>query len=117
MKDETCPGSVRLRVAALDRMLRSHAGGLALDGVDARGVVRVRFTGMCVGCELKPVTAATVIAPALAALEGVHGVEIAGGRVSEHALAALRAGAPDAQAVLRAVEQCETELGGPPCGS
>jgi Fe-S cluster biogenesis protein NfuA len=103
---------VQVRVAALDRMLRSHAGGLELQSVGADGVVRVRFTGMCVGCELKPVTAASVLRPALEALEGVTGVEIAGGRVSEEAEAALRAAAGgaygDREAILRAVVRFES---------
>lgn len=103
--------AVEVRVQALDSMLRSHGGGLALQSVDERGVVRVRFTGMCVGCALRPVTAARVVEPALRALEGVTAVEIAGGRVSEHAQAALEASADcaDLQAILRAVQRCEDE--------
>ncbi|MGJ7506477.1 NifU family protein [Variovorax sp. GT1P44] len=103
--------AVEVRVQALDRMLRSHAGGLALQSVDECGVVRVRFTGMCVGCELRPVTAAHVIEPALRALDGVTAVELAGGRVSEHAQAALEAsaGCADLEAILRAVRRCEDE--------
>jgi Fe-S cluster biogenesis protein NfuA len=102
---------VQARVAALDRMLHSHAGGLELQSVGADGVVQVRFTGMCVGCELKPVTAACVVQPALAALEGVTAVQISGGRVSDEAQAALRASAGgmygDTAAILRAVERFE----------
>jgi len=103
--------AVQLRVQALDSMLRSHAGGLELQSFDERGVARVRFTGMCVGCELRPVTAARVVEPALRALAGVSAVEIAGGRVSEHAQAALEASARcgDLQAVLRAVERREED--------
>lgn len=100
------------RVRALDTLLRSHAGGLELQGVDARGVARVRFTGMCVGCELKPVTAARVVGPALRALPGISAVEIAGGRVSEEAQAALESanvGERDLQAILRALDRCESE--------
>ena len=96
---------VTARVAALDRMLRSHGGGLELLSCDAAGRVRVRFTGMCVGCELRPVTAHTVVEPLLAELEGVRAVDVAGGRVSEYALAALQAGgcraAGTREAVLR----------------
>ncbi|OUL98254.1 NifU family protein [Variovorax sp. JS1663] len=103
--------AVQLRVQALDSLLRSHAGGLALQSFDERGVVRVRFTGMCVGCELRPVTAARVVAPALRALAGVTAVEFAGGRVSEHAQAALEAsaGCADLQAILRAVRRREED--------
>ncbi|NML44310.1 NifU family protein [Ramlibacter sp. G-1-2-2] len=111
-------GTVALRVAALDRMLRSHGGGLELESVSPDGVVRVRFTGMCVGCELRPVTSSSVIEPALAKLDVVTRVEIAGGRVSEYALASLQAAsAPDRDAILQAVEQCEAEIGGHACGS
>jgi Fe-S cluster biogenesis protein NfuA len=102
---------VRARVAALNRMLHAHAGGLELQSVEAGGVVRVRFSGMCVGCELKPVTAASVVQPALLALPGVTAVEIAGGRVSEEAQRALQASAAgaygDLAAILRAVERFE----------
>lgn len=103
--------AVQLRVQALDTLLRSHAGGIELQSVDEQGVVRVRFTGMCVGCELRPVTATRVIEPALRALGGVTAVEIAGGRVSEQAQAALSAvdACGDLQAILRAVERCEEQ--------
>ncbi|MBB3178197.1 NifU family protein [Variovorax sp. Sphag1AA] len=104
--------TVQVRVQALDSLLRSHAGGLELQSFDERGVVRVRFTGMCVGCELRAVTASRVIEPVLRALNGVTAVEIAGGRVSEHALAALEAsaGCDDLQAILRAVRRHEGDL-------
>ncbi|WP_077001245.1 NifU family protein [Variovorax sp. KK3] len=102
---------VQARVRALDTLLRSHAGGLELQSFDARGVARVRFTGMCVGCELRPVTAANVVAPALRELPGVTAVEIAGGRVSEQAQATLEAsaGCGELAAVLQAVRRCEQE--------
>jgi Fe-S cluster biogenesis protein NfuA len=99
------------RVAALDRMLRSHAGGLELQS-SSDGVVRLRFTGMCVGCELRPVTTARVVQPALAALEGVRSVEVCGGRVSSHAERALAAGlAPELAEVLRTVAAFEADAG------
>ena len=103
--------AVQIRVLALDSLLRSHAGGIELQAVDARGVVHVRFTGMCVGCELRPMTAARVVEPALRALAGVTGVEIAGGRVSDHAQAVLDASVDrhDLQAILRAVKRCEED--------
>lgn len=101
--------AVQVRVEALDSLLRSHAGGLELQSIDPGGVVRVRFTGMCVGCELRPVTASRVVEPVLRAISGVTAVEIAGGRVSEQAQAALEAsaGCEDLQAILRAVRRHE----------
>lgn len=103
---------VRARVDALDRMLKSHAGGLELLGVDPHGVVRIRLTGMCAGCELKPVTVVSVIEPALQALPGVSAVQIVGGRVSEHAMAALHGAARTGRAaILEAVEAFERSAG------
>ncbi len=49
------------------------------------GVVRLRYTGMCAGCHLRPLTTASTIRPALLALEGVIRVEIEGSRVSAEA--------------------------------
>ena len=78
------------RVASLDRILKSHAGGVTLGTVHDDGRVEVKLTGMCVGCELRPVTLATVIEPALSSLAGVTGIETSGGRLSEHAISALQ---------------------------
>jgi Fe-S cluster biogenesis protein NfuA len=100
---------VRFAVEALHTLLRSHAGGLELQSVDGTGTVRVRFTGMCIGCELKPVTSERVVRPVLEALEGVRAVEIAGGRISEFAHAALAATQTDTidlRSVQRAIAAC-----------
>lgn len=105
--------AVSARVTALDRLLRSHGGGLALDGVDADGAVRVRFTGMCTGCELRPHTAATVIEPALGCLQGVTQVAIAGGRISREAQERLAASTDAASraALLEAIVHIEHAQG------
>jgi Fe-S cluster biogenesis protein NfuA len=79
------PAAVERRVEEVSRLLWSHAGGIELDGLEADGQVRVRFTGMCTGCPFRPVTLATTIRPALAEVDAVREVEAAGVRVSEHA--------------------------------
>jgi Fe-S cluster biogenesis protein NfuA len=78
------------RLAELAPVLDAHAGGVELVGVDD-GVVRLRFTGMCTGCHLRPLTTASTIRPALLALDGITGVEIEGSRISAEAEARLAA--------------------------
>jgi Fe-S cluster biogenesis protein NfuA len=82
--------AVEQRVAELATVLSAHAGGIEL--VDASdGVVRLRFTGMCTGCPLRPLTTASTVRPALLALDGVDSVEIEGSRISAEAEARLAA--------------------------
>jgi Fe-S cluster biogenesis protein NfuA len=77
-------------ITSLSRLIRAHAGGLELVDVnDGEGIVTVRFTGMCVGCELRAVTAEGSVRPALQAVDGVREVRIAGLRISEEAQARL----------------------------
>lgn len=71
-------------------MLGAHAGGIELLGVEGT-TVRLRFTGMCTGCHLRPVTTASTIRPALLELPGVEAVEIEGSRISAEAEARLAA--------------------------
>ena len=78
------------RLEALRPVLDAHAGGIELVAID-RGVVRLRFTGMCTGCHLRPVTTASTIRPALLELDGVIAVEIEGSRISAEAEARLAA--------------------------
>jgi Fe-S cluster biogenesis protein NfuA len=78
------------RLAELAPVLDAHAGGVELVGVDD-GVVRLRFTGMCAGCHLRPLTTASTIRPALLGLDGITGVEIEGSRISAEAEARLAA--------------------------
>jgi Fe-S cluster biogenesis protein NfuA len=78
------------RLEELRPALDAHAGGVELVEVD-RGVVRLRFTGMCTGCPLRPLTTASTIRPALLSLEGVEAVEIEGSRISAEAEARLAA--------------------------
>ena len=82
--------AVLARLEELRPVLDAHAGGIELVEVD-RGVVRLRFTGMCTGCHLRPLTTASTIRPALLALDGVTSVEIEGSRISAEAEARLAA--------------------------
>jgi Fe-S cluster biogenesis protein NfuA len=81
--------AVAARVKHLDQLIRAHAGGLELEEVTADGIVRLRFTGMCAACEYRPVTVVGSVRPALMAIDGVRGVEIAGGRISAEAEARI----------------------------
>ncbi|HJU46947.1 MAG TPA: NifU family protein [Gaiellaceae bacterium] len=82
--------AVLRRLEELRPVLGAHAGGIELVEVDG-GTVRLRFTGMCTGCHLRPVTTASTVRPALLELEGVEAVEIEGSRVSAEAEARLAA--------------------------
>ena len=82
--------AIEARLEALRPVLDAHAGGVEL--VEVRGgVVTLRFTGMCAGCHLRPLTTASTIRPALLALDGVSDVEIEGSRISAEAEARLAA--------------------------
>ena len=76
------------RVDELRRILDAHAGGIELVGVTG-GVVSLRYTGMCTGCQLRPLTTASTVRPALLAVPGVDAVEIEGSRISAEAEARL----------------------------
>ena len=76
------PGRVEERVAALDRLLRADGGGLELVSVSPGGLVRVRFTGLCVQCPIRPVTAMTIVQPSLAELPEVAEVAVDRVRIS-----------------------------------
>jgi Fe-S cluster biogenesis protein NfuA len=76
------------RLEELRPALDAHAGGVELVGVE-EGVVRLRFTGMCTGCHLRPLTMASTIRPALLDLEGITAVEAEGSRISAEAEARL----------------------------
>lgn len=73
------------RVARVSALIASHFGGIELVGVSDDGVVRIRFTGMCFGCALRPLTLAASVRPALLAVEGVSRVEMTGGGWSRQA--------------------------------
>ena len=81
---------VAAALEALRPALAAHAGGVELVDTE-RGVVTLRYTGMCTGCHLRPLTTASTIRPALLALAGVRSVEIEGSRISAEAEARLAA--------------------------
>lgn len=83
--------ALRVRLRQVCAVMRSHGGAIELADVDARGVVELRFTGMCQGCPFRPVTMHSTIVPALLAVPGVTEVRAPGARVSEHAERRLRA--------------------------
>lgn len=82
--------TVDAAVAAADRALRAHAGGLELLDV-SDGVATVAFTGMCTGCPARPLTLAATVAPLLTAADGVTAVTAPGTRVSPFAARRLAA--------------------------
>ena len=49
------------------------------------GRVAVRFTGMCTGCPMRPLTTAATVRPVLLELDGVTAVSVEGSRISEEA--------------------------------
>lgn len=78
------------RLAGVRRLMATHGGGVELVGVGTDGSVRLRFTGLCGGCRLRPLTFAQTIEPALAGVPGVGHVEADGARISEEAVARMR---------------------------
>ena len=82
--------AVLARLDDLRSVLGAHAGGVELVEVD-RGVVRIRYTGMCTGCPLRPLTTASTVRPALLDVDGVESVEVEGSRLSAEAEARLAA--------------------------
>jgi Fe-S cluster biogenesis protein NfuA len=79
---------VEERLESLRPVLSAHAGGVELVSI-TDGVVRVRYTGMCTGCHLRPLTTAGTVRPALLAVDGVTAVEVEGSRISAQAEARL----------------------------
>lgn len=71
-------------VSELDRALRTHGGGVELEGHAADGALRLRMTGLCGGCLYKPMTVAGTIRPFVEDRLGV-GVEVVGARISAEA--------------------------------
>jgi Fe-S cluster biogenesis protein NfuA len=79
---------VALRIDELGVVLGAHAGGIELVEI-VGGVARVRYTGMCTGCPLRPLTTASTVRPALLELDGIESVEVEGSRISAEAEARL----------------------------
>ena len=78
-------------IATLAAALNAHAGGLELLGVSREGTARIRYTGMCAGCLLKPLTTAALVAPALTRVADIRRVHVEGGRISAEAEARVLA--------------------------
>jgi len=83
------PAALEGAIARVNRTLATHAGAVELDSVSAEGSVRMRFTGMCAGCLLRPVTLERIVAPELRRVAGVTTVAAPGARVSPQALERL----------------------------
>ena len=81
---------LRRRLGELGSVLAAHAGGIELVELNG-GVARVRYTGMCTGCPLRPVTTASTVRPALLAVDGVDELEVEGSRISAEAEARIAA--------------------------
>jgi Fe-S cluster biogenesis protein NfuA len=79
------------RIESLNVLIRSHAGEIELANVSAEGVVSLRYTGMCAGCDYRPMTTLGTVEPALHDLPGVSKVEILGVRLSEEAMTRIEA--------------------------
>jgi Fe-S cluster biogenesis protein NfuA len=79
-----------VRLEELGAVLGAHAGGIELVELNG-GVARVRYTGMCTGCPLRPVTTASTVRPVLLAVEGVDELEVEGSRISAEAEARIAA--------------------------
>lgn len=91
------------RIDSINMLIRAHAGGITLDSVDDAGEVRVRYTGMCTGCDYRPVTTAGTVGPALLDLPGVSRVKVIGTRASADALKRTGDAVAQGQAAARAV--------------
>jgi Fe-S cluster biogenesis protein NfuA len=98
------------RIDEVCRLMSAHAGAIELVEVSATGAVRVRFTGMCVGCVLRPLTMRGTVVPALSEIHGVTAVHADGTRISEEAAARL-AGYLGAQSTLPVLEPATPSSG------
>jgi Fe-S cluster biogenesis protein NfuA len=80
-----CREALEARIGEINALMRAHAGGVELHEVTADGTVSLRFAGKCTGCELRPLTMAGAVRPALLALDGVNRVTAIGVRISDEA--------------------------------
>jgi Fe-S cluster biogenesis protein NfuA len=62
----------------LSHVISAHGGRLELLDLDPAGKVEVKFRGLCTACELRPITLAAIVEPALLALPGVSEVSVSG---------------------------------------
>lgn len=95
------PHEVELRARAVSQLLASHGGGIEIVDSDDDDVVRVRFTGLCTACWMRPITQAQILDPAFRDLDGVRAVEVDGVRFSTQAQRRWSASAPARPGVRR----------------
>jgi Fe-S cluster biogenesis protein NfuA len=60
--------ALEARISDVNALMSAHAGAVELLDVGADGTVTVMFTGKCRGCEVKPLTMAATVRPALLAV-------------------------------------------------
>lgn len=88
-------------VARVNILMRAHVGAVDIADISPKGVVSLRFSGKCTGCELRPMTLAVTIKPALMRVAGVTDVIATGVRISEEAARRLAAIVPAGGRELR----------------
>lgn len=81
--------ALNMRVERVSEILKAHAGGVEVSRVEDDGELVLRFTGMCTGCPLRPVTLSGLVRPALLAVDGINSVSAEGVRISAEAEARL----------------------------
>jgi Fe-S cluster biogenesis protein NfuA len=80
------PRQIEARAQIASHFLQAHGGGIEVVPSSKAEVVRVRFTGLCTVCCLRPLTAAKILKPLFCDLDGVTDVEIEGYRISSEAM-------------------------------
>lgn len=72
------------------QVIEAHGGGITLD-TDPTGKLRVNFKGRCASCPSAAITMASLVRPALLAVEGVTSVTRSGGtsRFAEERIAKM----------------------------
>jgi Fe-S cluster biogenesis protein NfuA len=80
------PRQIEARAQIASHLLQAYGGGVEVIPSGNAGGVRVRFTGLCTVCCLRPLTAANIVKPLLGDLDGVTDVEIGGYRISSEAM-------------------------------
>ncbi len=81
---------IEARTQVVSHLLQAHGGGVELVPTTRPDVVRLRFTGLCSACSLRPLTLARIIEPVMSDIDGVNEVEVDGCRISTEGVAALR---------------------------
>lgn len=77
---------IKVRADVISHLLQAHGGGIDVLPSVGSDVLRVRFTGLCTNCCLRPLTMATIVRPLLGDVDGVRSVEVEGMRISDEAM-------------------------------